>query len=121
MLCTNHWIDKYLGFVPRKLDKEELAVIREQKKNEPRDFPYLPTMENHPCTIWARTSLSNYEWLFCYALALDEEEGLKGDGAVEAYRRFYHKDKATFASWTYRDKPPWWDEDEADYEARISR
>ena len=159
MLCTNHWIDKYLGFVPRKLDKEELAVIREQKKNEPRDFPYLPTMENHPCTIWARTSLSNYEWLFCYALALDEEygyrygkshksvhevilrlpeilhlrrdgptpfaqampDGLKGEDAVEAYRRFYHKDKATFASWKYRDKPPWWDEDEADYEERISR
>ena len=159
MLCTNHWVDKYLGFVPRKLDKKELAVIREQKKNEPRDFPYLPTMENHPCTIWARTSLSNYEWLFCYALALDEEygyrygkshksvhevilrlpeiihlrrdrltpfaqampDGLKGEDAVEAYRRFYHKDKATFASWKYRDKPPWWDEDEADYEERISR
>ena len=48
-------------------------------------------------------------------------DGLKGEDAVEAYRRFYHKDKATFASWKYRDKPPWWDEDEADYEERISR
>ena len=41
--------------------------------------------------------------------------------AVEAYRRFYHKDKATFASWKYRNKPVWWNENEADYEERITR
>ena len=29
-------------------------------------------------------------------------ESLKGGDAVDAYRRFYHKDKATFASWKYR-------------------
>ena len=158
MLCTNHWVDKYLGFVPRKLTKEELALLREKKTNEPRDFPYLPTMHNHPCTIWARSSLDNYEWLFCYALALDEEytyrygkshksvhdvilklpsirtpslgltpfaqampDQLKGSDAIEAYRRFYHKDKATFASLKYRENPPWWNEEEADYEERITR
>ena len=32
-------------------------------------------------------------------------EELKGSNAVVAYRKFYHKDKATFASWKYRDKP----------------
>jgi hypothetical protein len=48
-------------------------------------------------------------------------DGLKGEDAVEAYRRFYHKDKATFASWKYRDKPPWWNEEEAEYEERITR
>ena len=48
-------------------------------------------------------------------------EELKGSNAVVAYRKFYHKDKATFASWKYRDKPPWWSEDEADYQQRISR
>ena len=57
MLCTNMWIDKYFGYVPEKLSKEQLAVLREKKQNEPRDFPYLPTMHNHPCTIWARSSL----------------------------------------------------------------
>ena len=159
MLCTTHWIDKFLGYVPRKLNKEELKTLREKKKNVPRDFPYLPTMENHPCTIWARTSLDNYEWLFCYSTALNDEYGyryakshksvhevilslpepvclprdgltpfaqampdsLKGDNAIAAYRRFYHKDKATFASWKYRNKPDWWDENEADYEERITR
>ena len=69
MLCTNHWIEKYLGYVPQKLTKEEWAVIKEAKKNLVRDFPYLPTMYNHPCTIWARASLDNYEWLFREALA----------------------------------------------------
>ena len=48
-------------------------------------------------------------------------DSLKGDNAIAAYRRFYHKDKATFASWKYRNKPDWWDENEADYEERITR
>lgn len=159
MLCTNHWVDKYIGYAPRKLTKEELALLREVKTREPRDFPYLPTMHNHPCTIWARSSVENYNWLFAYALALNEEyryrygkehksvcevilrlpdirhigsdgltpfaqampDELKGDDAIEAYRRFYHKDKATFAKWSFREKPPWWSETEASYESRITR
>ena len=54
-----------------------------------------------------------------FAQAMPDE--LKGQDAVDAYRRFYHKDKATFASWKYREKPPWWNEEEADYEERITR
>ena len=158
MLCTAHWINKYVGDIPRKLESDEWNTVKEQKQNEPRDFPYLPTMHNHPCSIWVRESLDNYEWLYCLALALDEEYGvrygkshksvrdcilllpdisiprrgltpfaqampdsLKGENAVEAYRRFYHKDKATFASWKVRGKPHWWKEEEADYESRITR
>ena len=158
MLCTNHWINKYLGHIPRKLESNEWQIIKEAKSNEVRDFPYLPTMYNHPCTVWARCSLDNYEWLFCYALALNDEyryrygkehksvhevilklpeysipshgltpfaqampETLKGENAVEAYRRFYHKDKASFAEWKFRNKPSWWLEEEANYESRITR
>ena len=74
MLCTVHWTQKYAGYIPhRKLTSEEWASVSIQKKNDPRDFPYLPTMYNHPCTIWARSSQSNYDWLYCYALALGEE------------------------------------------------
>jgi len=158
MLCTNHWIDKYLGYVPQKLTREEWAIVKEAKKNPVRDFPYLPTMYNHPCTIWARESQQNYEWLYCYALALNDEyryrygkehksvsevilqlpdislpstgltvfaqampEELKSSEPIASYRAFYHKDKATFASWKYRDKPHWWSETEADYNQRITR
>lgn len=77
MLCTTHWIQKYLGYVPRKINAEERAILKEAKKTEPRPFPYLPTMENHPCTIWVRESLDNYEWLYCLALALNDEYGYR--------------------------------------------
>lgn len=73
ILCTNMWIDKYLGFVPRKLTSEEWAVLKAEKTKEVRDFPYLPTMYNHPSTIWARSSLDNFEWTHCYANALNSE------------------------------------------------
>ena len=73
MLCTVQWINKYAGHIPRKLNSDEWASVSTQKANDPRPFPYLPTMYNHPCTIWARTSLSNYEWLYTYALALGDE------------------------------------------------
>ena len=42
------------------------------------------------------------------------------DDPVQSYRDYYHLDKATFASWKYREKPPWWNEDYADYEKRIT-
>ena len=34
--------------------------------------PYLPMMYNHPC-IWTRSSLDNFEWVHCYANALNDE------------------------------------------------
>ena len=27
MLCTVHWIDKYVGYIPRKLTSEEWAIV----------------------------------------------------------------------------------------------
>ena len=158
LLCTAHWIDKYVGYAPRKLTSEEWEFVRFRKQQEPRPFPYLPTMHNHPCSIWVRESLDNYEWLYNLAYELNEEYGhrygkshksmhdvivklpdidlpsigltpfaqampdeLKGTDTVQAYRRFYHKDKATFANWTKRNKPHWWNEEEASYTTRITR
>jgi hypothetical protein len=77
MLCTTHWIQKYIGYTPRAINKEEREILKEAKKTEPRPIPYLPTMENHPCTIWARQSLDNYEWLYCLSLALNDEYGYR--------------------------------------------
>jgi hypothetical protein len=163
--CTTIWIDKILGFVPRALTKEETAILNEAKapekplKPEERTVtPYLPMMYNHPCTIWARSSLDNYEWTHCYGNALGEEyryrygkqhksvtvinelpdpvnlervgfttfglampDILKDyDNPIQSYRDYYHLDKATFASWTGRPAPYWWDESLADYEKRIT-
>ena len=75
MLCTAHWINKYLGHIPRKLTTDEWNEVKKQKQNEPRDYPYLPVMHNHPCSIWVRESLDNYEWLYNLAYELNEEYG----------------------------------------------
>ena len=80
LLCTAHWIDKYVGYTPRKLTGEEWEQIRVHKTDEPRPFPYLPTMYNHPCSIWVRESLDNYEWLWQLADALNEEYGFRYRG-----------------------------------------
>tara|TARA_Y100000356_G_scaffold93606_1_gene79039 strand:- start:687 stop:1001 length:315 start_codon:yes stop_codon:yes gene_type:complete len=43
------------------------------------------------------------------------------DDVIGSYRLFYHTDKATFATWSHRDKPYWWNEDEAWYDKRITQ
>ncbi|AUG85135.1 DNA binding protein [Vibrio phage Ceto] len=35
--------------------------------------PYKKAHENHPCTVWARQGLSNYQWLWDLVYALVEE------------------------------------------------
>lgn len=166
IICTNLTVDHLFGDLPGKLNSEQnkkLSDFRKEQKEltqEDRLFKYLPTMQNHPSTIWARSSLENFYWTHCYAHALAEEyryrygrdhksfwdvinkmpepkhmvdrgfttfglampDELKDyDNPIESYRMYYMLDKATFASWKYRDKPDWWDEDVADYEKRITR
>jgi len=166
LLCTAVWVDSVLGFVPRALNKEEtreLNIRKSEIKHLPMEerplTPYLPMMYNHPCTIWTRSSLDNFEWVHCYANALNDEyyyrygkqhksvvevinrlpepknmtrlgmtefllampDELKLEGnPILSYRNYYHLDKATFAKWSYREKPHWWNEDYADYEKRIT-
>ena len=79
ILCTTIYIDKFLGYVPRALNADEREVLNKVKAEikhlplEERPFPYLPMMYNHPCTIWARESSSNYSWLYRHFLALGME------------------------------------------------
>lgn len=72
LACTTLWVDKVLGYTPRLLTKAERDKLTKVKK-ESRLFPYLPTHVNHPCAIWARTSLSNYNYLGIYATVLGSE------------------------------------------------
>lgn len=37
------------------------------------EVPYKRTHYNHPCSIWVRESLDNYNWLFKYTEALCQE------------------------------------------------
>lgn len=78
LLTTTVWVDHLLGYIPRKLTSEELLVIKEAKAKEPsieeRTFTrFLPTHINHPCAIWVRSSMDNYEWTHNYCDALNSE------------------------------------------------
>lgn len=84
LLTTTLWVDKYLGYIPRKLNSEELQVIKSHKKLEPsieeRTFTrYLPTHENHPSAIWVRSSLEHFYWTVCYVNALNSETQWRGN------------------------------------------
>lgn len=37
------------------------------------ECPYLPTHLRHPCSLWARASQANYDWLLQLATALGDE------------------------------------------------
>lgn len=80
MLCTNAVIMSLGINAPnRKLDKAELQRLREYAatqrplSQEDRKVPYLPAMPNHPCTIWIRSSRTNWLWSVDYAFALERE------------------------------------------------
>jgi hypothetical protein len=175
MLCQCHWVEEAVGFVPRQLNKEELAAVRKLRAPykdvplEQRPIPYLgyDTHLNHPSTIWVRSSFENYAWTYCYMEALEAERKYRNpngvpshravdflrkhplpnipdvgftkfalamnvmrearpdlvneDDPIWSYRNFYHLDKATFASWKAREKPPWWDEGLANYTQRLKK
>jgi hypothetical protein len=40
---------------------------------EPDAAPYKRTHYNHPCSIWARSSMGNYLWLLSYGMFLAKE------------------------------------------------
>ena len=35
--------------------------------------PYRPTHANHPCTLWAKANITNFNWLLRHGLALCQE------------------------------------------------
>lgn len=84
LLTTTVWIDKHIGFVPRKLNSEELGVINDLKRREPdidsRTFTrYLPTHINHPSAVWVRSSLEHFYWTINYVNALNSETIYRGN------------------------------------------
>jgi hypothetical protein len=165
LLTTTVWVDKFLGFIPRALTKDEQGIINEIKAHEAaisidnrKITRFLPTHYNHPCSVWIRSSLDNFQWVFNYASALNSEyrfryrhshnhksfdtalrlpdttnlrsQGItkrplcmpneyKQEGSdINCYRMYYMMEKADFAVWKRRFKPPWWDEKFVEYSGR---
>ena len=77
--CAEYHVDKHV--VKMCLESAQLlCTLRGLTTREIRDFPYLPNHFNHPCSIWVRKSLDNYEWLYCLALSLNDEYGYRYGG-----------------------------------------
>ena len=71
MLSTVIAVDKFLGYVPRALTRAETQHIRKEAEGWPL---YKPTHVNHPCNIWARTTIQNFMYLYEYLLFLGDEK-----------------------------------------------
>nr|MDB4346141.1 pyrimidine dimer DNA glycosylase/endonuclease V [bacterium] len=56
-----------------KMPTESLQMMSTIADHLGFDSPYKPVMLNHPCTIWARESKQNFEWLKTHAIALCHE------------------------------------------------
>lgn len=108
LMTTTIWVDKYIGYVPRKLTSEELGIINEHKRNEPsiddRVFTrYLPTHANHPSAIWARSSLEHHYWIICYINALNDEgiyRGYKSHASCAEANRMPEPTRLPNVGWT---------------------
>lgn len=58
--------------------------------------PYKRTHYNHPCAIWTRSSMSNYDWLVRHGLALAREYAFR-------YNKI-HKSTEVI-EWAWQNKP----------------
>jgi hypothetical protein len=67
LLSTNH----------RVLDGKESRTPKNRKTyvfdDEREQILYKATMMNHPCTVWSRKTLGNYNWLCIHGIELCEE------------------------------------------------
>ena len=55
------------------LETAQLLCSAHHMSNSKLDIPYRLSHKNHPCSIWTRTSLSNYLWLANLGIALSHE------------------------------------------------
>ena len=56
-----------------KMPLESLQMMSTNAWYNSLRHPYHPVMTRHPCTIWARESKQNFEWLWEHAIALCAE------------------------------------------------
>ena len=75
--CDKHVVKMILEttqllFTAHHLTQSESNWIETYKKEIGKD-PYKPTHKNHPCSIWARKSTANYNWLCKLGLELCKE------------------------------------------------
>ena len=68
-ISAKHMVDKHVV----KMPTESMQMLSTNLDYFGIQSPYKPVMLNHPCTIWARQSYENHEWLLEHCLALCKE------------------------------------------------
>jgi hypothetical protein len=67
--CVEYHVDKHV----LKMCLEYAQLLSGVHRFYGQDVGYKLTHKNHPCSIWARASLSNYKYLKELAIALGDE------------------------------------------------
>jgi len=76
MMCSTHWVS---FLAQQHLDLKSFKRVRDAQAwlydNMPEDQqpPWKMSHVNHPCSVWTRVSLENYQWHSRLGLALCEE------------------------------------------------
>lgn len=70
-LCAQYHTDKHV--VKMILESAQLLCTAVNVKAGKQVSPYKTTHVNHPCSIWARQSLTNATWLYQLMIELDTE------------------------------------------------
>lgn len=69
--CAEYHSDKHV--VKMILETAQMLCSAYYFTNESHKSPYKLAHKNHPCTVWARESLSNWLWLRDLGLSLYDE------------------------------------------------
>lgn len=145
-VAATYHCDKHV--VKMILEEAQMLCSVHRRYGSVDDRLYKATHANHPCTLWAGETTSNYRWGYSLLVALCDEythrygkvhatarlldilaepptglptgpltpfaqampDNLRTSDAVDAYRAYYVREKASFARWTARPVPHWYDE-----------
>lgn len=75
--CAKYHCNKHV--VKMLTESAQLLCSAYYYTNEEHKSPYKLAHKHHPCTVWARESLSNWLWLRDFSLALYDEYKLRYD------------------------------------------
>jgi len=79
MMCDKHIV---------KMATESMQMISTIMDLYGISSPMKPVMLNHPCTIWARMSSSNFNWLIDHTHAICKEYSYRYDGKVHKVEQY---------------------------------
>lgn len=75
VLAAQYQCDKHV--VKMALETAQLLCTTQRLAGNDNAKLYKPTHMHHPSAVWARESLSNYQWLYTHFMALCQEYTLR--------------------------------------------